>query len=241
MSAASPPLVHDGGAQATNRKFSEGSVPASVPSPSSCHSSGHSASLGSLTSRRFCSAPGCGRMIGSVAKDPHTVCIPCRGEICDVDKRCPECELWDSELVHGAFKHQLSLQRKRNSRSSRKGNTHTPTTESLPVFPDVLVSEGAQDTCLGDSGDEEDSHSVVIEPTDSVSLASERRESTVGVDSSHSMFSNFFHEFSTFFGFSGERQHSTFRDMVSDLVSQEFRVQLASNALSLSVCSMPSA
>ena len=184
---------------------------------SPCLSSSPSALPPSSRPRRICSTPGCRRAMGSASNDPHTVCIVCRKGFCTVDKRCPECAEWSSAIVAGAYKHQVALQRKRDYIAKRKVSKSTVLPPSCSPGAS-LVSGGHSD--IRDS----------VGPEDSVSQATFPRE-----------VNQFFHDFASFFGFSQGMQHSSFSEMVSDLVTQQVELQLAAKQSSLSALPLSSA
>ena len=176
--------------------------------------------------RRSCTVPGCRRIIGSAAHDPHNVCISCRHGICSVDSRCAECVGWSSEVVESASRHQSRLQRKRESCSRKRGRstpsvTHTTTEASQESV--LCVDEMGESLCGS------------VNPHDSISQAA---------GSAHGPsppFSAFLEQFSTFFGFDSGPPRTSFKDMVSELVTEQVQRQLECNVPSLPACSVPSA
>ena len=62
-----------------------------------------------LATHRFCNKIGCKRALCSFDKDPHRICVDCRG-ICTVEQRCNECLKWPEYLLQRCSKWQVSLQ-----------------------------------------------------------------------------------------------------------------------------------
>ena len=60
--------------------------------------------------------------------DLHTICESCRGIVCSLDNRCPECKTWSQDKMSAYLKHKVSLAGKRRSRKSS-----TAVTTSLAV------------------------------------------------------------------------------------------------------------
>ena len=51
----------------------------------------------------------CKRRIPSINYDPHKICFVCRGYVCALEKRCEECETWDTATIKKAEKNQYVL------------------------------------------------------------------------------------------------------------------------------------
>ena len=182
---------------------------------------------------------GCSRAIGSASSDPHTVCIVCRKGVCTVDNRCPECAEWEPRLVTSAFKYQHALQRKRDYKAKRKVIESPPRSPRVspgqrlhsPSHFSVHGSGVLSDDPLHDGGSVrgsvgfEDSVSQTHAPGTSL-----RKEAN-----------QFFSDFAAFFGFSKGLQHSSFSELVSDLVAQHVDRHLAAHQSSLPAHSLSSA
>ena len=123
--------------------------PASSPGAVSPHSSS-SGSGATPSSRRVCASSGCRRVLGGINIDPHTVCILCRGGVCQVNSRCRECSPWSSKLVLRAFKYQRTLQKrceykakKKTLRSSCQSHGDVGGGSLLPASPSSRISGSA--------------------------------------------------------------------------------------------------
>lgn len=149
--------------------------------------------------------------MGSASRDPHKVCISCRGSICSADQRCDECVSWPAEMVDKSASYQLLLQRKRESRLRRKGRASLSLPQEAPVPIDALDEESGS---LGPY----DSVSQVQEPSPRSAQASAPPLALL----------------STVFG-------ASFKEYVSDLVMEQLQCQLAGNLTSLPARSLPSA
>ena len=53
-----------------------------------------------IAGKRTCAVSGCDRVLAKATRDPHTVCITCRG-YCAQSSRCQECVLGFGGLVGG--------------------------------------------------------------------------------------------------------------------------------------------
>ena len=86
--------------------------------PSSSESSIEAPSDG----RRKCSS--CPRRMSKKSADRHTICVQCRGFVCDINSRCDECLDWSEEEISKYAKYRKSL--KSRESSSRKTSLPPP-------------------------------------------------------------------------------------------------------------------
>ena len=78
----------------------------------------------------------CGRRMGGLGHDFHTVGAICRGIDSDADHRCPECTNVTDAVMSNCVAHKLSLQRKLQHKRSRKDPV--PAAERLRSNPPML-------------------------------------------------------------------------------------------------------
>ena len=66
---------------------------------------------------------GCTARMSKFDVDRHSKCIECRGQACDVDLRCPECQEWPEAFMIKYVKYLKVLQRKRDSKRKQRGKS----------------------------------------------------------------------------------------------------------------------
>ena len=81
--------------------------------------------------------------MSSVIHDFHSICVVCRGVDCDTDHRCPECKDVGDLVMTKYITNKLSLQRKLQSKRSKKDPVPAPVVgaDAVDVAADVVVSE----------------------------------------------------------------------------------------------------
>ena len=96
--------------------------------------------LSSSTTAALRSCPKCRWRMSGLQFDLHTICEPCRGIVCSLDTRCPECKPWSQEKMSAYLKHKVSLAGKRKKRqgpstSSSLAVASSPTVDSHLRLP----------------------------------------------------------------------------------------------------------
>ena len=101
----------------------------------------------------LCSCPKCHRRMSGLQFDLHTICETCRGIVCSLDTRCPECKPWSQEKMSAYLKHKVSLAGKRKKRqglstSSSPAVASSPSVDSHVRLPSVSEDSVIRDTVL---------------------------------------------------------------------------------------------
>ena len=78
------------------------------------------------------SCPKCRRRMSSLQFELHTICESCRGIVCSIENRCPECKTWSLDKMSAYLKHKVSLAGKHRSRKSSTPVTTSPAVASSP-------------------------------------------------------------------------------------------------------------
>ena len=99
------------------------------------------------------SCPKCRRQMSGLQFDLHTICEPCRGIVCSLNTRCPECKPWSQEKMSAYIKHKVSLagkckKRQGPSTSSSPAVASSPSVDSHVRLPSVSVDSVIRDTVL---------------------------------------------------------------------------------------------
>ena len=81
--------------------------------------------------------------MSSKEKDPHAICVECRGVDCDQEKRCDMCNDWDSAKMSNYLSHRRSLVNKRLSKK-RKREREAENLGKVADFVDICT--GVQET-----------------------------------------------------------------------------------------------
>ena len=68
----------------------------------------------------------CGRRMSSLLHDSHSISVVCRGIDCDADHHCPECTDVDDSVMSKYVAHRISLQRKLQTKRSKKDTVPIP-------------------------------------------------------------------------------------------------------------------
>ena len=87
----------------------------------------------------------CGRRMGGLIHDFHTVCVICRGIDCDDDHLCPECNDVSNSVMSKYVVHKLSLKCKLQSKCSKKDPVPASAvaSDSTDVAAESAVAEPA--------------------------------------------------------------------------------------------------
>ena len=72
----------------------------------------------------------CTARLSELCYDTHTLCEKCRGQVCDYDSFCDECNSWTKDFRRMYMKHQRTLYLKRVSKDKAKA-------KSPPVVDDA--------------------------------------------------------------------------------------------------------
>ena len=78
------------------------------------------------------SCPKCRQRMSGLQFDLHTICESCRGIVCSLVDRCPECKDWSQDTMSAYLKHKVSLAGKRRSRKDSTPVTTSPAVASSP-------------------------------------------------------------------------------------------------------------
>ena len=77
--------------------------------------------------------------MSSLAKDPHSFCIRCRGVDCDENRRCLECQGWSESLINVYLSDRLLKRRQERYRVRQRGSKESV----APLYPKPIIQNKA--------------------------------------------------------------------------------------------------
>ena len=164
---------------------------------------------------------GCRMELGRVHDDPHTVCITCRGGLCDVDNRCAECASWSPTHVLQARKYQLALRQGMGFQAGESTPCQLSVTEGAGTNPSLFRPLHAVSPSSGHSSSGGASVPGSVGPGVSGSQVPGPPQAPPWD------MAEFFKGFATFLGLPVGQQHVPLPTMLSELVSEEVQRRLA--------------